>query len=96
MESKFISTSCPTCKLVFALDKKFYIKVKDDNSTIYCPNGDALHFKPDIPKRNLKEELAQVTAEKIYLETELKKVKDYNNSLISKLDQLEAKLEEKK
>lgn len=93
MGSKFISTSCPTCKVAFAVTKDFYTESQVDKITVYCPNGCALHFRTE---RNFREEFAQVSAEKLKLEIELKKVKDYNNSLVSKLDQLEAKLEEKK
>jgi len=97
MESKFVTVSCPTCKLQFAYTRVFYQKTMEEGTTVFCPSGDPLHFTLDKAKKEtLIEENKRLTGTNLKLEIEIKKVKDYNNTLVSKLDQLEAKLEEKK
>lgn len=55
------AVECPSCGMLFWLDKKYKEHREHDHETIYCPNGHSLYFPAETEEERLHKLVLQKT-----------------------------------
>lgn len=84
MEVPLANCNCFTCGAVFQCTSAFISARAMDNGIFYCPNGHQMNF---LKGKGSKD----IAADNTRMEKEIEELKRYSISLLSRIDQLEAR-----
>lgn len=75
VNTSIIITTCAHCGIHFGMPDYLYERIQKDHRMFYCPNGDAMRFRPSDEEEDLKEKYENERNKTIKISSELDQAK---------------------